>query len=133
VIADALTSVGAIGALLVAWYTDLVWLDPLVAIVAAIVIALWAYGLIRDTGHVLLDMEAEDGLRQAVVQALEKDGDSRVVDLHLWSVGPGALTLVASVVTHADRKAEYYKSVLPAELKIYHPIVEVQHCMVCSS
>lgn len=131
VLADALTSVAAIIALLAAWWLGWQWLDPLVALVASGIIALWAYGLLRDTGRVLLDMEAPGEARQQIVTALESDGDSRVTDLHIWSVGPGVYTLVAVVVTHQERHPDQYKTLLPSDLGIHHPIIEVRHCRTC--
>lgn len=132
VLADALTSVAAIIALLAAWRLGWHWLDPLVALVASGVIALWAYGLLRDTGRVLLDMEAPGEARQQIINALETDGDSRVTDLHIWSVGPGIYTLVAVVVAHRERHPDEYKRLLPTDLGIHHPIIEVRLCRNCS-
>jgi cation diffusion facilitator family transporter len=128
VLADALTSVGAIGALLAGLYLGWSWLDPVVAIAAAIVIAVWSVGLVRATASVLLDREAPTALRDAVARELESDGDTRVLDLHVWSVGPGVTTAVASVVTHGTREPADYKAGLEEELGIMHPIVEVQRC-----
>jgi len=133
VIADALTSVGAIVALIAAWAYGWRWLDPAVAMVAAVVILAWAYGLVRDTGRVLLDTEAPDSLRRQVVGCLEADGDSRVEDLHMWSVGSGAVMLVASVITHGDRQPDDYKDVLPEGTGICHPIIEVRRCHACDT
>ncbi|MBB4265992.1 CDF family Co(II)/Ni(II) efflux transporter DmeF [Roseospira visakhapatnamensis] len=131
VIADALTSVGAIIALATAWAYGWRWLDPAVAMVSAAVILVWAYGLLRDTGRVLLDTEAPQTLRRQVLGSLEADGDSRVEDLHMWSVGSGAVMLVASVVTHGDRQPDDYKAALPEDAGICHPIIEVRHCDAC--
>lgn len=131
VLADALTSVAAIIALLAAWRLGWHWLDPLMALVASGIIALWAYGLLRDTGRVLLDMEAPGEARQQIINALEADGDSRVTDLHIWSVGPGIYTLVAVVVTHRERHPDEYKGLLPTGLGIHHPIIEVRLCRNC--
>lgn len=131
IMADAVTSVAAIIALLLGWYFGLAWLDPLVAGVASCVILVWAFSLGRDTGRVLLDAEAPDSVRREIQLALEKGGDSRVADLHIWSVGPGALMVMASVVTHHDRQPDDYKAVLPRHLGIHHPIIEVQRCHAC--
>ncbi|GIK96879.1 MAG: cation efflux system protein [Alphaproteobacteria bacterium] len=133
VAADALTSVAAIAALGLAWWGGWNWLDPVVALGATAVIVAWAIGLARDAARVLLDVEATDDRREAVRKALEADGDSKVVDLHLWSVGPGSFTLVASVVTHLDIEPDEYKARLPAGLAIHHPVVEVQRCRVVAA
>ena len=129
VLADAATSVAAILALGAAWRWGWDWLDPLAALVASALILKWGVGLARDTGAVLLDREAPDALRDTVRAALEADGDSRLVDLHIWSVGPGAWTLVASVVTHnPDLQPADYKRLLPGDAALHHPIIEVQLC-----
>lgn len=128
VLADALTSIAAIVALLAARHFDWVWLDAATALVATGVILVWAWSLARDTGRILVDAEAPAILREQVRAALEADGDSAVVDLHLWSVGSGAWTLVASVVTHHDREPDDYRRALPHGLALHHPIIEVQRC-----
>ncbi len=97
VIADALTSVLAIAALLAGRTFGWVWLDPAAGIVGAIVIASWSWTLIRDTSSVLLDV-AEPGLEAEVRGLVESPGDARIADLHLWRVGPGAHAAIVSVV-----------------------------------
>ena len=97
VVADALTSVLAIAALLGGRYLGWVWLDPLMGIVGSVVIAAWAWSLMRDTGAVLLD--ATDAAIEAEIRALvEAPGDAKIVDLHVWRVGPGAHSAIISVV-----------------------------------
>ena len=130
VLADALTSVGAIAALLAGRYMGWAWLDSGVAIVAAVIIAVWAVSLLRATARVLLDAAAPQALRTAVTQVLESDGDTRVADLHVWAIGPGIHTVVASVIVHGDRQPEDYRSPLERELGIVHPVIEVQRCQV---
>lgn len=132
VAADALTSVGAIVALLAAWKFGWNWLDPFMALIASALIAIWAKGLLRDTSKILLDQEAPETARTRIINALESDGDSRVIDLHVWSVGSGVYTLVAAVVTHLDRKPDDYKDLLPDILPIYHPVIEVRRCYSCA-
>ncbi|WP_149536548.1 CDF family Co(II)/Ni(II) efflux transporter DmeF [Siccirubricoccus phaeus] len=128
VLADAATSVAAIVALWAAWGTGLFWLDPLIGLAGAGLVARWGWSLARDSAGTLLDREAPAPLRDAARTALEADGDARVADLHLWSVGPGAWTLVASVVAHDPREPEVYKARLPGHIAIHHPIVEVRRC-----
>jgi len=131
VLADALTSIAAIVAIAAAWKLGWSWLDPVVAMGASVVILIWGIGLLRATGRILLDAEAPGADRDKIRILLESDGDTRVTDLHLWSVGPGAWTLVASVVTHGASEPETYKQLLP--LDIYHPIIEVIHCDHCQA
>lgn len=97
VLADALTSVLAIAALLGGRYLDWGWLDPAMGIVGAVVIARWSWTLLRDTASVLLD--ASDPALEAQVRGeVEGPGDARIADLHLWRVGPGAHAAIVSVV-----------------------------------
>ncbi|MGN7930882.1 CDF family Co(II)/Ni(II) efflux transporter DmeF [Sphingopyxis sp. 22461] len=97
VVADALTSVLAIAALLGGRYLGWVWLDPLMGIVGSVVIAVWAWSLMRDTGAVLLD--ATDAAIEAEIRDLvEGPGDAKITDLHVWRVGPGAHSAIISVV-----------------------------------
>ncbi len=128
VVADAATSVLAIAALAGAWATGATWLDPAMALVGAVMVARWAWGLIRSSAETLLDHEAPAEMRDAVRRAIEADGDTRVTDLHLWSVGPGVHTLVLSVVAHRPMEPDDYKALLPREFDIDHPIIEVRRC-----
>lgn len=128
VIADALTSVLAIVALLAGAYWGQVWLDPVIGIVGAILIAVWAWGLVRDSGNVLLDRAVRAEVRDGVRQAIESDADNRLADFHVWSIGPGIYAAVLSVVTHDPRPPGYYKSLIPDDLGIRHATVEVHCC-----
>ena len=95
VLADALTSVLAIVALLSGRYLGWVWLDPVIGIVGALVIARWALILMRQTAAVLLDA-SNDRLIGKVREAVEQPGDAKVIDLHVWRVGPGAHAAIIS-------------------------------------
>lgn len=95
VLADALTSVGAIAALVAVRFLGWVWLDPLIAIVASLVIARWAWSLMRQTAAVLLDT-ADRGLLERIKSAIEEQGDCAVADLHVWRIGPGAHAAIVS-------------------------------------
>jgi cation diffusion facilitator family transporter len=99
VLADALTSVAAIAALLGGWFLGWVWLDPVIAIVASLVIARWSWTLMRQTAAVLLDTADRDLLEQ-MKSAIEEGGDCAVADLHVWRIGPGAH---AAIVTASGR------------------------------
>lgn len=125
VLADALTSVLAIVALLGAWLYGWVWLDPVMGIVGALLVGIWSWNLVRETARVLLDREAPDAVRDAVVRAVEDDS-TNVADLHMWSIGPGIYTLILAVHTPRPRPPEDYKARLPAHLGIVHPIIEVR-------
>lgn len=124
VLADALTSVLAIAALLAGKYFGLGWLDPVMGVVGGVLVARWSFGLAKSTSAVLLDHQAPAGLRNAVLASMESDGD-RVVDLHVWSVAPGAYCAIVSVTSEKPRSAEHYKSLLPEGAGIEHVTVEV--------
>ena len=127
VLADALTSVLAIAALLAARYYGWLWMDPVVGIIGALVIASWAVGLIRSAGMTLLDMVPEPGLPSQIKERLEIGGD-RLSDLHIWRVGPGHAAVVASVVTDVPRDPAVYKARLKGVPHLSHITVEVQAC-----
>ncbi|ACL63829.1 cation diffusion facilitator family transporter [Anaeromyxobacter dehalogenans 2CP-1] len=127
VLADALTSVLAIVALLAGRVLGWTWMDPVMGIVGALVIARWSVGLLRDTGAVLLDAEVAEGRRAAIRAALEQ-GEDRVADLHLWRVGPRHLAAIVSVVATAPRAPAEYKERLHAFPDLVHLTVEVHAC-----
>ena len=104
VVADALTSVLAIVALVAGRYLGWVWLDPVMGIVGGIVIAVWAWNLLRDTAAVLLDT-SDPHLEAEVREQVEGPGDARITDLHIWQIGPGAHAVIVSVAGTADREA----------------------------
>jgi cation diffusion facilitator family transporter len=128
VLADALTSALAIFALLSAKFFSLVWMDPLMGIVGAILVTRWSVGLLKQSSRVLLDHQAPSSLRTAIREAIEASADNRVADLHVWSIGPGVYAAIVGVVTDAPRSAAAYKELLPAGLGVAHLSVEVHHC-----
>ena len=125
VLADALTSFLAIFALVAAKYFGLIWMDPLMGIVGAIMVSRWSIGLLMSTSHVLLDRQVSVDIQQKVVDGIEKNGDNRVADLHLWTVGPDIYAAIVSVVTEIPKPPEYYKQLIPSDLKFVHVTVEV--------
>ena len=124
VVADAAVSVLVIVGLVLAYAFRWNWMDPLAGIVGALVIASWSYGLIRDTGAILLDVNPEPKLADRVRQTLEVDGD-RVSDLHLWRLGPGHLGAIAAISTAEGRDADYYRRKLSGFGSLSHLTVEV--------
>jgi cation diffusion facilitator family transporter len=127
VLADAATSVLAIAALVTAMYSGWVWTDPAVGIVGAIVIISWAFGLIRDSGAVLLDVSVDKKLEAVIRDRLETRGD-RVSDLHLWQVGPGHRAAVISIVSDNPLPPATYKRRLGGLKGLSHVTVEVEVC-----
>ncbi len=124
VMADAMVSVMVILGLLLARAFGWLWLDPLAGVVGAVVIASWAYGLVRDTGAILLDMNPDCRMADTVRETIEAEGD-RLADLHMWRVGPGHLAAILSVVTQADRTPAYYRARLARFRALSHVTIEV--------
>lgn len=125
VLADALTSLLAIFALLAAKYFGFIWADPLMGIVGAILVARWSLGLLRSTGVVLLDRQGPDDIRATIAACIEADGGNQVVDLHVWAIGPGMYSAIISVVAHEPKEPDHYKQLIPGSLGLVHIAVEV--------
>ncbi|MBF2085920.1 CDF family Co(II)/Ni(II) efflux transporter DmeF [Thermoleptolyngbya sp. C42_A2020_037] len=128
VLADALTSTLAIAALLAGKFGGWTWLDPIMGVVGAGVIARWAYGLIQETGAILLDGATDRTVRLDLISAIEADADNRVVDLHVWNVSPVHLAATVALVTHDPQPPEHYKNLLKHIPALSHVIVEVNPC-----
>ncbi len=125
VLADAAVSVLVIMGLLLARAFGWLWMDPLAGIVGAVVIASWSWGLIRDTGTILLDMVPDRRVADGVRGVVEAEGD-RVADLHVWRLGPGHLGAILSVITVQPRGPEFYRARLARFPTLSHITVEVQ-------
>lgn len=126
VLADALTSVLAILALLLGRSYGWTWADPAMGVVGALVIARWSWGLIRDSGSVLLDAAAEgQDVRQEIREAMAPTG-SQVTDLHVWQVGPGHFAAIVSLMAREPREPAHYKALLAHIHELSHVTVEVQ-------
>lgn len=125
VLADALTSVLAIVALLAAKYFGLTWMDPFMGLVGAALVARWSFGLLKTTSAVLLDRSAPAGVCAAVTDAIERVDGNRVVDLHVWCIGLNLYSAALTVVTPSPRLPAHYKTLLPAGLNIVHATVEI--------
>ncbi|KZN19622.1 MULTISPECIES: CDF family Co(II)/Ni(II) efflux transporter DmeF [Pseudomonas] len=126
VLADALTSVLAIVALLAGRYLGWVWLDPVMGIVGAIVIARWAYGLMRDSAAVLLDT-TDEHVAAEIRELLESTDDVRISDLHVWQVGPQARAAIVSVVAVAGISADAIRERLAPVHELSHLTVEYRN------
>jgi cation diffusion facilitator family transporter len=132
VIADGATSLLAIFALAAGALWGVDWLDPLMGILGAGLILVWAKGLFRDSTGVLLDRSADAHLQDQVRQAIEGADDNRLADMHIWMIGPGIFAAELSLVTHHPKEPDYYKNLIPAGLGIRHVIVEVHTCPATS-
>jgi cation diffusion facilitator family transporter len=128
VIADTLTSVFALTALLAGRYLGWAFLDPVMGIVGSLLIGRWAYLLIKATGLILLDGGVDSAVKEQIRERIEVDGESRVADLHLWRVGSRDLALIASVVSGENRRAEEYQSRLCDLHDLSHVSIEVHPC-----
>jgi Co/Zn/Cd efflux system component len=120
VIADATVSVLVIGGLTLAWLFGWMWMDPLVGIVGAFVIASWSFALIRDTSAILLDMNPDRRITANIRSAIENEGD-QLADLHVWRLGPGHLGAILSVVTPTDRRESFYRAKLGRFRSLFAP------------
>ncbi|MGA8498795.1 MAG: CDF family Co(II)/Ni(II) efflux transporter DmeF [Xanthobacteraceae bacterium] len=125
VLADAVVSVLVIVGLLLGRTFGWLFMDPVAGICGALVIAAWSYGLVRDTGAILLDMNPDRGMADRVRATIERDGD-RLEDLHLWRLGPGHLGAILSVATTKPRDAGHYRRLLHHFRNLSHVTVEVQ-------
>jgi cation diffusion facilitator family transporter len=129
VLADALTSVTAIVALLAGKFFGWSWLDPVMGIVGSVVVSVWAYGLVRDTSGILLDRTPESSdLPDEIRRAVESDGDSVVTDLHVWQVGAGKFAAIVSIVAHDPKPVETYRELFREHEELVHVTIQVQLC-----
>lgn len=124
VLADAMTSVLAIGALLAGKFAGWSWLDPAMGIVGAGLVMHWSWGLLRESGGVLLDRQAPAGMLEDVRRAVESDG-ARVTDLHLWSIGPGIRAAEMVIAAGKPLAPGAYRVRLPRSANIVHAVIEV--------
>jgi len=125
VLADALTSLLAIFALLGAKYFGFIWADPAMGIVGAVLVARWSLGLLHSTSTILLDRQAPDDLRDVIKDTIEAQDDNRVTDLHVWAIGPNLYSAIVSLVTDHPKPPEDYKALIPRDLGVMHIVVEV--------
>jgi cation diffusion facilitator family transporter len=132
VAADAAVSVLVIIGLLLARAFGWLWMDPLAGIIGAGVIASWSYGLIRDTGAILLDMNPDRNMAERLRQTIEAEGD-QIGDLHLWRLGPGHLGAILAIITREPRTAEHYRAKLARFGALSHLTIEVQTANVAET
>ena len=128
VLADAMTSLLAVGALLCGKYLGWNWLDPAMGIVGALIITRWSYGLLKQTGPILLDSSADRAYTSTIQGAIEKDADNRVSDIHVWKVSENDYAAIISLVTHFPQTTETYKKLLSDFRDLTHVTIEVNEC-----
>lgn len=124
VMADAAVSLLVITGLVLARIFGWLWMDPVAGLFGTLVIASWAFGLVRDTGAILLDMVPDRALAAQMRAVLESDGD-RVGDLHLWRLGPGHLGAIISMATQHGRDQGFYRERLRGFAALSHVTIEV--------
>ena len=127
VAADALTSVLAVAALLGGKYMGWNWLDPVIGIVGALMIARWTYQLLASTGGILLDRGGDPAVEAEIRDAIET-GDTRISDIHLWQVGQARFACDLTLVANTPQDAEYYKDRLHDVHELAHITIEVRRC-----
>jgi cation diffusion facilitator family transporter len=125
VLTDALTSVLAIVALLGAKYFKLNWMDPFMGVVGAILVIKWSFGLIQGTTKVLLDHQIPPEIQKRIIGILENYKDTKVSDLHIWSIGPGIYSSEIGIVTKYPESPNKYKTLIPDDTGVVHTTVEV--------
>ena len=128
VLTDAMTSILAIIALLGAKYLQLNWMDPLMGLVGAFLVIRWSMGLIQGTSKVLLDHQIPDDVQKRITTILESYKDTRVIEMHIWSIGPGIYSSEIAIVTRHPEPPGLYKSMIPPETGVVHTTIEVHAC-----
>jgi len=128
VLADALTSLLAIVALSAGKVFGWIWMDPIMGIVGALIISRWSYGLLIDSGRVLVDRGVNPEAVEEIRSIIEADSDNRVSDIHVWRVSTHYLSAIVSIVTHYPKSPDYYKNLLAEYDEIAHVTVEVNPC-----
>lgn len=125
VLADTLTSVLAIMALLTGKYFGWFWMDALMGIVGAAVISRWSYGLIKESSSVLLDKSV--GPIAEIVETFKADRETVINDLHIWNIAPGHQAVILSVATTGSKSPTEYKNILKKHLpQLSHATIEVK-------
>jgi cation diffusion facilitator family transporter len=128
VFTDALTSILAIIALFGAKFFQFNWMDPFMGVVGAFLVINWSVGLIRGTTRVLLDHQIHPETQLKIIRALEGYKDTRVSDLHIWSIGPGIYSSEVSIVTQAPDSPDIYKALIPEDAGVVHSTIEIHLC-----
>lgn len=128
VLADALTSVLAIAALLAGKFMGLNWLDPVIGILGALIIARWALGLVRDTAPVLLDATGSKSQRDKIKALVASVPDHGISDLHIWRISADHRACILGLVSHSPKDAGYFVDRIQSELGFHHVTVEIRRC-----
>jgi cation diffusion facilitator family transporter len=126
VVADAATSVLAVIALVAGKWYAVKWMDPMMGVLGGILVLVWAYGLLRDTGCILLNAEDNAELTKKIVDTMrQRSVNARIVDMHLWRVGRDKFSCVLTVVSDRDASPDDFKALLQEHHELAHVVVEV--------
>ncbi len=125
VLADAVTSVLAISALLAGRYLGWAWMDPVMGLAGSVVVAQWAWGLLRDTSAILLDRTPRTDLPEEIRRAVAAEPDAAITDLHVWQVGVGQFAAIVAIVAREPKSPEYYRGLFAIHEELRHVTVEV--------
>ncbi len=128
VVADALTSILAIAALLGAKYFNFIWLDPFMGILGAGLIIRWSFLLLKDTGSILLEREIDNPIMNEIKDEIESDGDSKICDFHIWKVSQNKYACIVSLITSKAYPIEEYKMRLKKIPELAHVTIEIYEC-----
>ena len=128
VLADALTSILAIAALLFGKWYGLTWLDPLMGIVGSIIITRWAWQLLGQTSPILLDQSIEEEYRNKMTALIESEEDHQVTDLHIWKISADHYAAAISIVSHQPKEIDYFKEKLGTFTQVSHLTIELNTC-----
>lgn len=128
VLADAITSVLAIGGLLAGKYAGLWFMDPLMGLVGFVLVVRWSFNLMKETAPLLLDREGKNPLLQDIVKALEADGKSKVYDIHLLRVYSNRYACIVGLEAYANQDLDYYHRIISSFEEIVHVTVELRNC-----
>ena len=125
VIADAVTSILAISALVAGKYLGWSWMDPVMGLVGSAVVAQWSYGLLRDTSAVLLDRTPDTDLCGVIRKAVEAEEGCQLADLHVWQVGMGQYAAIVSIVARDPKPPGHYRRIFGEHEELRHVTIEV--------
>ena len=126
VLADTLTSLLAIVALLAAKYYGWIWMDPIMGIVGAVLITKWSMGLLKQTSSVLLDQQGPDHLVDSVISRIKSlPCKTEIIDLHVWSIGPNIYSAAITIVADNENSVRMFKSEMHTLTEIVHSTIEV--------
>jgi cation diffusion facilitator family transporter len=132
VVADAATSVAAIAALAGGWWLGWAWLDPVMGLIGAVIVAVWAKGLVGETSKVLLDREMDHPVVDEIREVIARQGaasETDITDLHVWRVGRASYSCALSVVTHdAHLTPGQVREWLAVHEEIVHATIEIHVC-----